>query len=255
MHVQVEGAGPALVLLHGWAMHGGIFAPLVERLRAHFTLHLVDLPGHGHARADDRPLLLEPLAHELVATLPRALWCGWSLGGLVALQAAQLRPAAVRGLAMLAASPRFVRGEGWPAGMDAQVFEQFGSDLGRDFAGTLDRFLALEAHGSDHMREELRTLRHEVHALGDPAPRALGEGLAILQGADLRAGLPMLGMPSLWIAGRRDRLVSPIAMRAAAALAPQASVVEVAGAGHAPFLTHADAVADALVAFARTLPA
>src|SRR5687768_12234394 len=152
MHVVVEGAGPALVLLHGWAMHGGIFAPLVDVLRERWTLHLVDLPGHGRARDDAQPLVLAPLAEALAAQLPRALWCGWSLGGLVALQVAQAHPTSVRGLAMLAAPPRFCRGDDWPAGMDPVVFEQFGAELGRDFAGTLDRFLALEAHGSDHMR-------------------------------------------------------------------------------------------------------
>jgi len=255
MDVRVEGAGPALVLLHGWGMHGGIFAPLADALRAHFTLHLVDLPGHGRARASTQALELAPVADALAAALPRALWCGWSLGGLIALQVAQAHPDRVRGLAMLAAPPCFCRRDDWPAGMDPQVFEQFGADLDRDYAGTLDRFLALEAQGSDRMRAELRTLRTEVHALGDPAPRALAEGLAILHDADLRPGLATLAMPSLWIAGRRDRLVSPAALDAAAALAPQARMIEVAGAGHAPFLTHADAVAAALVEFAATLPA
>jgi pimeloyl-[acyl-carrier protein] methyl ester esterase len=255
MHVRVEGAGPALVLLHGWAMHGGIFAPLCDVLRERYTLHLVDLPGHGRARTDAQPLALAPIADALASQVPRAIWMGWSLGGLVALQVAQARPECVRGLAMLAAPPRFCRGEGWEAGMDPAVFAQFGADLGRDFAGTLDRFLALEAHGSDHMRAELRTLRQQVHAVGDPAPRALAEGLAILHGADLRPRLGDLAMPSLWIAGRRDRLVSPEAMRTAAALAPGGTFVEVAGAGHAPFLTHAPQVAAALDAFAGTLPA
>jgi pimeloyl-[acyl-carrier protein] methyl ester esterase len=253
--VVVEGAGPALVMLHGWAMHSGIFAPLTERLRARFTLHLVDLPGHGRARASAAPLALAPLAADLAAALPRALWVGWSLGGLAALQVAQTAPRAVRGLAMLAASPRFVRGPDWPDGMAPEVFARFGAELATDFAGTLDRFLALEAHGSDHMREELRMLRAQLHAAGDPAPRALAEGLAVLHHADLRAGLPALAMPSLWLAGRRDRLVSPAAMRTAAATAPGGHYVEVAGAGHAPFLTHADAVVDALDAFAATLPA
>ena len=32
LHVEVIGRGPPLVLLHGWAMHGGLFAPLVEHL-------------------------------------------------------------------------------------------------------------------------------------------------------------------------------------------------------------------------------
>ena len=31
LHVDVCGEGPPLVLLHGWAMHGGVFAPLVAR--------------------------------------------------------------------------------------------------------------------------------------------------------------------------------------------------------------------------------
>ena len=254
MDVVVEGAGPALVLLHGWGMHAGIFAPLADALRERHALHLVDLPGHGRARASAQPLQLAPVAEALADALPRAIWVGWSLGGLVALQVAQARPERVRGLVMLAAPPCFCRRDDWPAGMDPQVFEQFGADLERDYAGTLDRFLALEAQGSDHMRAELRTLRHAVHAVGDPAPRALAEGLAILHDADLRPGLPTLAMPSLWIAGRRDRLVSPAALHAAAALAPHARAVEIAGAGHAPFLTHADAVAAAIAAFAATLP-
>ena len=47
LHIEVVGNGPALVLIHGWALHGGVFAPLVDRLAAHYQLHLVDLPGHG----------------------------------------------------------------------------------------------------------------------------------------------------------------------------------------------------------------
>ena len=47
LSVEVIGHGPPLILLHGWAMHGGIFAPLVQALREHHTLHVVDLPGHG----------------------------------------------------------------------------------------------------------------------------------------------------------------------------------------------------------------
>jgi pimeloyl-[acyl-carrier protein] methyl ester esterase len=77
----------------------------------------------------------------------------------------------------------------------------------------------------------------------------LAEGLQVLQDSDLRAALPSLGVPSLWIGGRRDRLVNPAAMQAAAGIAPAARFVQIEHAGHAPFLTHADEVADALLGF------
>ena len=52
MHIEAHGSGPDLVLIHGWAMHGGVFAGLLERLGARFRVHVVDLPGHGLARGD-----------------------------------------------------------------------------------------------------------------------------------------------------------------------------------------------------------
>lgn len=250
LHHDVRGAGPDLVLLHGWAMHAGIFAPLVERLAARFTLHLVDLPGHGRSAYAGVPLTVEAAARAVGDIVPeRALWCGWSLGGLVALHAAATMPARVRGLVMLAASPRFVRTDGWSHGMDPSVFAGFARDLQADWRATVDRFLALEAHGSDHVREDLRLLREQVFAHGEPDPAVLADGLRVLDGSDLRAALPALAMPSLWLAGRRDRVVHPDAMREAAALAPGGRFVQVERAGHAPFLTHADAVADAIEDF------
>ena len=255
MQVAVRGTGPALVMIHGWAMHGGVFEPLVARLQNQFTLHLVDLPGHGRSRDSTVRLTLEAMTQAIAAQTPPAPWLGWSLGGLVALHAASSLPANVRGLLMLAASPRFVRSAEWPQGMDDAVFAGFARDLAGDYRGAVDRFLMLEAQGSDHVREELRLLRAIVFAQGEPTPQALADGLALLRDTDLREALPALAMPSLWLAGRRDRLVTPAAMQAAAASAPAAQFLEVAGAGHAPFLTHVDPVAQAIADFIRELPA
>ena len=246
LHVETTGSGPPLVLLHGWAMHGGVFAPLVERLRDRHTLHVVDLPGHGRSRDCPVPLQLDACVEAIAAIVPVAPWCGWSLGGLIALQAAATRPAKVPALAMLCASPRFVRGDDWRHGVSAAIFGEFAEGLRGDYRATLDRFIALEAFGSEHAREEIRALRDELFARGEPAPAVLADGLALLETTDLRDALPGLRVPSLWIAGRRDRLVDPRAMAAAAALAPGATFEVVEHAGHAPFLTHAGQVAGRL---------
>ena len=255
MQIAIRGSGPPLVMLHGWAMHGGIFQPLITRLESAFTLHVVDLPGHGASAHSPVPLSLDAVARDIAARTLPALWLGWSLGGLVALHAAQALPASVRGLAMLCASPRFVRHESWPQGMDTSVFTGFGNGLARDYRATIDRFLVLEAQGSGHVRDDIRLLREQVFAIASPDPARLVEGLALLQQSDLRDGLPTLSMPSLWLAGRRDRLVSPAAMRAAAALAPGSQFLQFDHGGHAPFLSHAIEVASALVEFSATLPA
>lgn len=248
MHIETLGSGPDLVLIHGWALHGGVFAPLAERLAAHARLHLVDLPGHGHSRGSTVPLEPAMVASEIAARTPPAVWLGWSLGGLFALRAASSLPT-VRGLVMVAATPRFVRGPEWPHAVDPAVFGQFAHDLAQDYDTTLERFIALDTLGSEHGRAELKSLRTLLRARGQPEPEALQAGLRLLEATDLRRSLPSLAIPSLWLAGRRDRLVDPRGMAAAASRAPGARLVELAGAGHAPFLGHVDAVAAELRTF------
>lgn len=248
VHIDVQGSGPDLVLIHGWAMHGGVFAPLVERLAPRFRVHRVDLPGHGYSRDDDT-FDLATCAAQIATATPPALWVGWSLGGLVALRAAIDQSASVRGMALLASSPCFVNTPDWPHGVDADVFTAFAANLDAHYREAIERFLALETMGSPNAQSELRELKREVFARGEPGLSALTAGLDALEHTDLRADLPALAMPSLWIAGRRDRLVPPAAMQWAAEHAPRGRYLEI-NSGHAPFVSHADEVADALARFA-----
>jgi pimeloyl-[acyl-carrier protein] methyl ester esterase len=250
MHIEQRGTGPALVMIHGWAMHCEIFSPLVSLLEKQFSCYLVDLPGHGRSLSDDSHLNLAAIAKEISERTPQAIWCGWSLGGLVALHAAGHH--AINGLIMLCASPRFVKTDHWPHGMAASIFTGFADDLKKDYRGTLDRFISLEAQGSDKMREELRALRDAVFAFGEPAERVLCEGLCLLENTDLLDACRELKVPSLWCAGKRDRLVSPVAMQTASDMA-NGEFIAIQGGGHAPFLTHADLVASAIVNFSGPL--
>jgi pimeloyl-[acyl-carrier protein] methyl ester esterase len=246
LYIHTEGHGGShLVLLHGWAMHGGVFAPLIEALRDRCTLHVVDLPGHGRSRDCDVSLQPAECTKAIAARVPPATWLGWSLGGLYALQAALDFPAQAQGLAMLCASPRFVRGKNWTYAVSPEILQDFGRDLETDYEGTLERFLALEALGSDCAQADLRKLRSETFNEFPPQVRALTEGLDVLEHSDLRARLPQLTQASAWIAGRRDRLIPWQAMQWSAAQCG-GTFTCIAGGGHAPFIGHADAVVAAL---------
>src|SRR5690554_4795270 len=95
---------PALV--HGWGMHGGIWAPVVTALGEATAPVCLALPGHGSRPAE--PAELSRWAAALADALPGPrVWVGWSLGGLVCLQLALARPSQVRALVLVAATPRF----------------------------------------------------------------------------------------------------------------------------------------------------
>ncbi|MBN8737786.1 MAG: pimeloyl-ACP methyl ester esterase BioH [Xanthomonadales bacterium] len=253
IHSEGQG-GPHLVLLHGWAMHGGVFAPLVEALRDRCTLHVVDLPGHGRSRDCNVSLQPAECAKAIAERVPPAIWLGWSLGGLHALQAALDFPEQVHGLAMLCASPRFVRAADWPHAVSPEILQDFGRDLETDYEGTLDRFLALEALGSDCAQADLRTLRADTFNEFRPQVRALTEGLDVLEHTDLRARLRELEMPSAWIAGRRDRLVPWQAMQWSADQC-HGAFARIEGGGHAPFIGHVRDVIAALAPLLAAVPA
>ena len=151
------------------------------------------------------------------------------------------------GVVALAATPRFTRAPDWPDAVEDSVLAEFARGLELDHRATMKRFLALEAHGSDQLRADLRFLQQEILARPAPHPTVLAEGLAVLRDTDMRAEIQRLSIPSLWIGGRRDRLVPWRALEASARLATGGESVAIAHAGHAPFLSHADEVALAVL--------
>ncbi|MBP9131466.1 MAG: alpha/beta fold hydrolase, partial [Steroidobacteraceae bacterium] len=93
LHVEIRGTGPDLVLLHGWALHGGMWGPWLDELGRRARLHLIDLPGHGRSAWPAGASTLRDLARAVSPHVPNgAAVLGWSLGGMVALELARSRP-------------------------------------------------------------------------------------------------------------------------------------------------------------------
>lgn len=244
----------ALVLLHGWGMNAAVWDALPTNLTPDLPQHRIELPGHGHSPfgppCDRGPTALADWADAcLEAAPPRAVWLGWSLGGLVALAAALRAPTRIHGLILMTATPRFVRAADWRPAMDEETLAQFHDGLLADPAGTLGRFLALQVRGSDHARETLRRLRRDLAERPAPNRAALALGLDLLRDEDLRGPLPDLRPPSLWLFGSHDALVPAEVAKRIDLLLPQARTHVIPGAAHAPFLSHPEETADSIRVF------
>lgn len=239
VHVESQGAGDSVVLLHGFAMHSGLFAPILPALARTHRVHSVDIPGHGHSPPLARfelPSLVEAIDAAIDARESTVL--GWSLGGQIALQWALMRPERVTRLVLVAATPSFIARDGWPHAVTAQTLARFGDELRVSYRLTLSRFLALQVHGSAEGRATLDVLRKRLFERGEPAPSALDAALRLLAHADLRSALAQIEAPALVIGGDRDALVPLAATRELAAAMPNATHVTIEGAAHAPFLSH-----------------
>lgn len=249
LHIETRGHGAPLVLLHGWGMHGGVWAGVVDELARHAQLHIVDLPGYGGSAALT-PYSLEALAARLIDALPPHFnVCGWSLGGQVALTLARLYPARVGRLVTVGTNPCFVARADWPHGIQREVLQIFAESLADDYEGTLKRFLALQARGDEAARAVLARLRDLLFARGRPDRAVLDAGLAILLNADLRASVADILHPALVIHGSHDALAPVASGEWLAKHLPHGCFCRVPGASHAPFLSHSAEFVAALTDF------
>ncbi|GAA3544503.1 pimeloyl-ACP methyl ester esterase BioH [Zobellella aerophila] len=243
LYIERRGQGPDLVLLHGWGMNGAVWHSFAEWLEQDFCLHLVDLPGFGESPALPANASLQDWTQAVLAVMPsQASLLGWSLGGLIATQLAVQQPGRVRHLVTLASSPKFVAEPDWP-GIKPEVLAEFERQLADDHLQVVNRFLALQAMGSEHAREDIRRLRDSLSRKPAPDPQALASGLALLGQGDLRASLAMLEVPLLRLYGRLDGLVPRKAAALIDRLAPASQSHIEAKASHAPFISHPEATA------------
>lgn len=245
-HVQVMGAGPALLLLHGTGASTHSWRGVMPLLAAHYTVVAPDLPGHGGTDAPATPRLSLP-------GMARAIQ------GL--LQVMDVRPAAAAGHSAGAAilarmtldgaiapdSVTSLNGAFLPLrGMASQVFSPLARVLvgipgvPRLFAwqagrpGTVDRLLegtgsTLDAEGKALYARLIAEPGHVQAALGMMAQWDL---------APLVRDLPRLRTRLLLVAAGRDLSIPPAQADEVAALVPCARVITMPGLGH---LAHEEA--------------
>ncbi|WP_105166900.1 pimeloyl-ACP methyl ester esterase BioH [Pseudoalteromonas sp. T1lg23B] len=229
-----------LVFLHGWGMSKAVWQVCAEELSTHYDgdIQCLNLPGFGGADIPEGEYTLASVASILAEQIkPNSVLVAWSLGGLVALYLAQHFPEKVSKLVMLASTPYFVESVNW-AGIKEHVLDDFKLQLSHDSAKTIERFLAIQAMGSEHAKEDIKQLRALLKQQPKANEMALSAGLDLLKSQDLRQTFSQLQQPIYGFFGRLDALVPKSACNKMALLNPNFEYEIVAKASHAPFISH-----------------
>jgi pimeloyl-[acyl-carrier protein] methyl ester esterase len=249
LHIEKIGQGEALVMIHGWGMHSGMWMQARDLLSQHFELHLVDLPGMGYSKNLDI-YNLHSVAEEIAEAIPNnAYVLGWSLGGLIATKVALITP--IKKLILVGSTPCFVARDDWQQGMPSDVFESFFAGALQDYQGTMNKLLALIAMGSGNARATTKMLREALSFRPEPNQQGLLGALDILRTGDLRADLPSIETPSLLIHGVLDKLASLSAAEWTAKALPNAELIALPNAAHEPFISHPELFTQKVTEFLR----
>ena len=242
------GTGKNVVLVHGWGVDSAIWNDIVEKLSTHYCIYLVDLPGFGE-QAEITDYSLSSIAETILAKLPNdAVWCGWSLGGLIATYIAQQFPERVEKLVQVCASMKFVEQAPW-LGVKKDVFEAFKLGVKKQPKKTLNKFLSLQAMGSETIKSDIVTIKKLLADQSMPQPSALIAGLDLLNEIDLRDAFSQLKMPCLSLFGEHDTLIPIANIQAVNKLQPQQQQTIFKHSSHTPFVSEKDHFIDVLKHF------
>ena len=254
VYVETLGEGPDLVLLHGWAMHSGIWESVRSQLAQHFRLHLVDLPGHG---ASPTPWIHEPdalknMTSMIADSLPEhSIICGWSLGGQIAMKLSLDIPERIDRLILVSTTPSFIQRKDWIWAMEEDILESFIGNLNQDCASTLNRFFTLQIQGDINTLSLLRRLRKLISKERKSDQDGLKIGMKILLTTDLRRSVKNINHPVTLLHGKNDAIVPVDSARWLHENLEDSKLIILPDCGHIPFLSHTDQFLSSIFKAAR----
>ncbi len=232
-------------MIHGWGFDSGVFTSLIEIMENRFRIQAIDLPGYGDQSLVGKSSLSGLAKFVMDQVSEPAIYLGWSMGGLIALELAKNHPEKIKSLILMTTTPCFAKKENWSHAMDRSILENFVSAYNKEPELTLDKFSYLASEGSKNPRNWIRELKKLSTAKVDPL--ALEQGLQILLNSDLRENIKDLQISTLMIFGEKDSLV-PVGVEKEIGLLNEAIRTKIIkGSGHTPFLTDTELVAETII--------
>jgi 3-oxoadipate enol-lactonase len=221
-----------IVLIHGFPLSHEMWNPQIELLKRGFRVVAYDLRGHGESDVGDGQYTMELLADDLIGLLDslkieKAILCGFSMGGYIALRTAEKSEDRVERLILCdtkaeadsneaklkrAATIRSVKEQGMKPFIESQIHALLRPQ-------TITQNPAIV--------ELVRGMIQRNSPLG-----ICGALLAMAGRTDTSTVLPNLKIPTLILVGENDTLTPPELSKSMHGKIPQSSMHIIQRAGH-----------------------
>lgn len=219
---------PAILLIHGFGLDRSIWMDLTSAHLGEQLVILPDLRGHGESDAIQGPYLMSTLAEDLallldILSVEKAIVCGHSMGGYVALAFAEQYPHRLAGLGLITTNAQADSDEKRSGryAMIEQVKQHGSLAVAKSLAPRLsdDQTIVQQAHRLIHETDPDGL----IGALGGMAERP-----------DRRELLTKIDVPALVVAGEADQITDLDEAKVMAESLPRGEFLALPGAGHMP---------------------
>jgi pimeloyl-ACP methyl ester carboxylesterase len=268
LHLAETGAGPTLLLLHGYLQHWYAWRRVLPLLADDYRLVCADLRGFGWSEQTRRGYDIASLAGDLSALIDfldigPALVLGDDLGARVAMRLARRSPERMTGLVALDVNHPYPARRMMLANLRRMWFTAFpleypgaGQMVLRHWPAFI-RFLLRRGTGdprswpAEDLAEFVAAARASAHAGQQVMWQMVVKDMPGLLHRGRKA--PSLELPVLLLAGDRDKLTPASLLDGDQSRAPRLTTQILSGCGHHLPIEAAEAVANATRAFASRL--
>jgi pimeloyl-ACP methyl ester carboxylesterase len=253
IHYLDAGQGePAVVLLHAFPLHAGMWARQVAALEAKHRVIAVDSRGMGRSGGPPEVLGMDVVAEDVRALLAhvrveRAAVVGLSMGGYVAFELYRRAPGLFRGLALCDTK---AAADGDEARANRESFAR--TALERGLVWVADEMIPKLLRPSPDPAV-VKEVRHLVAGATPAGVAACQRGMA--RRPDSTPTLAAIACPTLVVVGEHDAGTPPAEAEKMAAAVKGSRLVRIPGAGHLSNLENPAAFDAALLEFVNALPA
>jgi 3-oxoadipate enol-lactonase len=229
-----------IVLIHGFPFSHEMWRPQIEFLENKFRVIAYDIRGHGNSGIGDGQYMIELFVDDLVGLLnhlklEKAILCGLSMGGYIALRAVERNPERVKALILADTQSK-------PDSNETKLKQSasIGSIKTLGVKPYAESFVKA-VFATDSLTKKTATVEKIKQIIQMNSSLGIcGALLALASRTDTTEALPGIKVPTLILAGEHDALTPPSASQEMHNKVPKSEIHLISNAAHMSNLENPD---------------